>query len=308
MDISALTLRNLEYIASVAEQGHFGRAAVLCGVSQPALSAQVQKVEECLGMRIFERSRRKIHLTATGAEVVEQARLVLREAGRLVEIAEQRKRPLSGLFRLGVIATLGPYLMPYLLKPLREKHPDMELVLVEGLTDSLLDQLHSGRLDAVLAALPIKGNSFLTEELFLEPFYLVVPAGHTLAKAPNPSPEMLAADEMLLLEDGHCLRDQALDVCPAEGTWQQNRYQATSLETLRHMVASGAGYTLFPALAVPGSDKLKGLLRYRPFNGKAPGRTIALVWRRSGSAAGDAEALIALIRKNLPPKVKSAKP
>ncbi len=307
MDISALTLRNLEYIAAVAEQGHFGRAAEACGVSQPALSAQVQKVEKSLGIRIFERTKRAVHLTPLGSEVVEQARLVLREAERLAEIAEQRKRPLSGLFRLGVIATLGPYLMPHLLRPLRKKYPDLELILVEGLTDFLLDRLHSGRLDAVLAALPVKGESFVTEELFGEPFYLVVPSGHRLATVPNPSPKMLAADEMLLLEDGHCLRDQALDVCPAEGTWQRNRYQAASLETLRHMVASGAGYTLFPALAVPGPGQLKNMIKYRPFKKGSPERRIALVWRRQSSAAGDSEALAAFIRKNLPPKVKSAK-
>jgi LysR family hydrogen peroxide-inducible transcriptional activator len=147
----------------------------------------------------------------------------------------------------------------------------------------------------------------LTKELFIEPFYLVVPSGHRLAKTPNPTTKMLAADEMLLLEDGHCLRDQALDVCPAEGTWQRNRYQAASLETLRHMVASGAGYTLFPALAVPGPGQLKNLLKYRPFKSNAPGRTIALVWRRSGSVAGDTKALADFIRGNLPPKVKIIK-
>ncbi len=130
MDISALTLRNLEYIAAVAEQGHFGRAAEVCGVSQPALSVQIQKVEECLGVRIFERSKRTTHLTAIGAEIAGQARLILREAGKLAEIAKQRKRPLSSLFRLGVIATLGPYLMPHLLRPLRKKYPDLELILV----------------------------------------------------------------------------------------------------------------------------------------------------------------------------------
>lgn len=307
MNISALTLRNLEYIVAVAGEGHFGRAAEACGVSQPALSAQVQKVEESLGIQIFERTKRVVQLTPTGSEVVEQARLVLRETERLVEIAERRKEPLCGLFRLGVIATLGPYLMPHLLRPLRKKHPELDLVLVEGLTDSLLDQLRSGRLDAVLAALPIKGDSFHTEALFVEPFYLVVPSGHTLAKTQDPSPEMLAADDMLLLEDGHCLRDQALDVCPTGGSSQRNRYQATSLETLRHMVASGAGYTLFPALAVPGPGQLKNLIQYRPFRGNAPGRTIALVSRRRSSAAPDADTLAAFVRENLPPKVKAAK-
>lgn len=307
MNISALTLRNLEYIVAVAEHGHFGRAAEACQVSQPALSAQIQKVEESLEVQIFERTKRAIHLTTIGSEVVEQARIVLQEAGKLVEIVAQRKEPLTGLFRLGVIATLGPYLMPHLLWPLRRKFPELELVLVEGLTDGLLEQLLEGRLDAVLASLPIKEEAFVTEPLFVEPFNLVVPSGHPLAKVSNLHPDKLVADEMILLEDGHCLRDQAMEFCQERSRPQRNRFQATSLETLRHMVASGAGYTLFPVLAVDSSEKLKGLIQYRPFKRSVPGRVVALVQRRNGGTAGDAEALSKFIRENLPPKVKRIK-
>lgn len=303
MNISALTLRNLEYIVAVSDQGHFGRAAESCGVSQPALSAQIQKTEESLGIQIFDRTKRSLHLTSIGAEIVEQARLVLREAGKLIEIAEFNKQPLSGFFRLGVIATLGPYLMPHLLKPLRKNYPALELILVEGLTNSLLEQLWTGRLDAVLLSLPVKDEVFEVEELFVEPFYLVAPSGHRLAKTPELSLEMLDAEEMLLLEDGHCLRDQALDVCHTLGRWQRNRYQATSLETLRHMVASGAGYTLFPALASQSPAKLKSLIKFRPFTKNIPGRTVGLVWRKGSSGAADSHEFSKFVAANLPSEV-----
>lgn len=306
MNISSLTLRNLEYIVAVAEEGHFGRAAEACGVSQPALSTQIQKVEQWLGFQLFERIKRSFRPTPIGIEVIEQARQVLMEARKLVKIAEHRSRPLSGVFRLGAIATLGPYLMPYLLKPLRKRYPDLELILHEGLTDALLVQLRSGDLDAVLLSPPVTEKEIRIENLFVEPFYLIVPVEHRLASVTKLNMNMLSADEMLLLEDGHCLREQALEVCPSREKWRQDRYQATSLETLRHMVASGAGYSLLPALAVSRAGQLGGLIKYRQFSGKVPSRTIGLAWRRSGVGT-DAEEFAAFVRNNIPREVTALK-
>jgi len=300
MDLSNLTLRNLEYIVAVAEEHHFGRAARRCNVSQPALSAQIRKLELSLGATIFERAGRTVRTTPNGEEIIEHARRVLDAVKALALVSQRGSAPLSGQFRLGVIATSAAYLLPHLLRPLRRSYPKLELVLVEGLTYPLLEQLRAGRLDAVLASLPLPEGAFHVETLFVEPFYLAVPAGHWLGKVKELSPEMLAAEEMILLEDGHCLRDQALAVCPSQNKALRERFRATSLETLRHMVASGIGYTLIPALAVPSHAALGSLIQYRRFEVHPPSRVMGLVSRRGSASARDSRELSLFVRNNLP--------
>lgn len=305
MAIPNLSLRDLEYVVAVAEHGHFGRAAGACAVSQPALSTQIKKVEEVLAVRLFERTRRGVLVTPIGGEIVAQARAVLQGVRQLSEIAAGRQEPLVGPFRLGVIATLGPYLLPHLLGPLRRRFPRLELFLREGLTQALLQELRSGALDAVLAATPVADPALAVEPLFDEPFFLALPAGHALDRKRSLATADLRADEMVLLEEGHCLRDQALALCPGE-RGRRPRLQATGLETLRHLVAMGAGYSLIPSLAA--TQDLGGLLRYRRLGRPSPGRTIALVWRRQSTRGADIASLSRLVREHLPSGVRPASP
>jgi LysR family hydrogen peroxide-inducible transcriptional activator len=299
MSVGALSLRDLEYVVAVAQHEHFGRAALACGVSQPALSAQIRKVEEVLGGALFERNRRRVLVTPFGFEAAAQARVVLAEAQKLFDAAAGRRELLSGAFALGVIATLGPYLMPHVLGPLRRRFPRLDLHLREGLTDALLEQLKTGALDAVLCAAPVTDPALASEPLFREPFVLALPAQHPLARKPGVAARDLRADQMLLLEEGHCLREQALDVCPRGHGRGRARLQATGLETLRHMVASGAGYSLIPALAA-GPGPLGRLIRYRRLAAPVPGRTIVVVWRRHMPRAADVGALAVVVRESVP--------
>ncbi len=307
MTLASLSVRDLEYVVAVAEHGHFGRAAEACAVSQPALSAQIRKVENVLGLRLFERTRRRVLVTPLGAEIAAQGRVVLQEVRKLFETAGGQRGPLVGPFRLGVIATLGPYLLPHLLGPLRRRFPRLELFLREGLTRVLLQELRSGALDAVLAAAPIVDTALSVEPLFEEPFLLALPARHPLNRKPRVGTADLRADEMVLLEDGHCLRDQALEVCPNDrGGGRTPRLQATSLETLRHMVATGSGYSLMPALAA--ANDVGRLIRYRRLVSPSPGRSVVLVWRRQFTRAADIESLCRLVREHLPPRVRPHHP
>lgn len=276
MSLSGLSLRDLEYLVAVAEQGHFGRAARACAVSQPSLSGQVRKVEVLLGVVVFERGGRRVAVTRRGEAVVGQARRVLGEARRLLDLAKGFEEPLAGPFALGALATLGPYLFPHLLGPLRRRFPRTELRLSEARTAELLEALVVGDLDAALVSLPLGRDGLEAAALFFEPFLLVHPPGHPLAGLRPLTVEGLSPDRLLLLEEGHCLRDQALALCGAPGA---ERRHATGLETLRHMVAAGAGYSIVPALAATPHAMLDGLVRYTPFDEPDAGRTVALVWR-----------------------------
>jgi LysR family transcriptional regulator, hydrogen peroxide-inducible genes activator len=300
MNVSALSLRDLQYIVAVAQHGHFGRAAGACHVSQPALSGQIKKIEELLGIALFERSNRRVAVTEIGQAVVAQARLVLEEAEKIVDLAKAVREALAGSFRLGAIATLGPYLMPHLLGSLRREYPKLELILKEGLTDGLLAELRAGRLDAVLAARTFDEDGLTVFPLFTEPFLLTLPKNHALAGRTLIKVTDLRAAEMVLLEDGHCLRDQAIEMCPANRRGNIKELHATSLETLRHLVASGAGYTLMPMLAVTQDERLKELIRYRRVEGKDIGRAIALVCRDRFPRKRDVELLAEFIRRHRP--------
>ena len=306
MNISALTLRDLEYLIAVADRRHFGKAAESCHVSQPSLSVQIRKIEEFLGVQLFERSNRNVVVTPIGEQVARQARIVLEEAGKIAALAQETSEPLSGGLRLGVIATLGPYLMPHLLGPFRKRFPKLELLMKEGLTDELLEDLRNGALDAVLAAPTFDTHGLKLIPLFNEPFLLAAPKRHELASKPVLRAKDLNSADMVLLEDGHCLRNQAIEVCPANRRGKFRKFQATSLETLRHLVATGFGYSLIPRLAVETNDRLKHLITYRAFEGKPVGRTIVLVCRERFGRMNDIETLAAFIRENLPEGVSAS--
>jgi LysR family hydrogen peroxide-inducible transcriptional activator len=275
-NFAGLSLRDLEYAAAVGQTRHFGRAALRCGVSQPALSEQVRKLEALLGTPLFERGRKGVQVTPRGETLLLQMERVLAEAHGLLEIARGATEPLTMALRLGAIQTLGPYYLPYLLRQVRAAFPRLSLRLVEGQTESLVEALRGGSIDAVLAADPVPGEGLTTTKLFFEPFVLVCPAGHRLASLPRLLLPDLAADDLILLEEGHCLRDQALSLC--QGAPSQMR-QATSVETLWHMIAAGEGYSLLPALSLAGRQAMEGLVICRPLSDPEAGRIITLAWR-----------------------------
>lgn len=274
-----MNLRDLEYLVALAEHRHFGRAAAACYVSQPTLSTQLRKLESELGVPLIERNPRQVLLTPAGEQVVDRARAVLGEIDAIRGIARRAKDPRSGRLRLGVFPTLAPYLLPHVVPNLRTRFPELELFLVEERSKVLLDRLRVGRLDAALLALPVQDSTLVGEPLFREEFLLAVPAGHHLAEREQAKVESLEREHLLLLQDGHCLRDQALEVCRLAGAEEYVGFQATSLETLRHMVAAGVGVTLLPELSVqppvPRTDSVR-LLR---FGDPAPCREIGLFWR-----------------------------
>lgn len=296
MSIHGLSLRDLEYLVAVAEHGHFGRAADACHVSQPSLSAGVRKIEDTLGFRVFERTSRKVLITRRGAAAVARAHAVIDAAGQFLAGDPTTGDPLSGRFVLGAIATIGPYLFRHVLGPLREEHPDLDLIIEEGLTDNLLDRLRDGSLDAVILSPPVADEGLTIAPCYRERFHLVEPARGPKATEPADLAD-LDLSGAVLLEDGHCLRDQTLSVCAAAGI--RPRQTAMSLETLKAMVAAGAGFSLIPETAI--GDTLGGLVRYRAFGDPRVGRTVALAWRRSRAEDGDVRTLLGLLRRVPPP-------
>lgn len=283
MNFAGLSFRDLEYLAAVAEFLHFGKAAQACSVSQPTLSAQLRKLEEFLGVTIFERSPQGVLLTERGAPLVAQARVILAEGRRMGELAQAAAAPLTGVFRLGVIATLGPYLLPLLLHPLRERFPQLRLLLSEGMTRQLVQSLEAGELDAIVASAPLRSSELTQLPLFREAFVLAVPRDHALAGAGRVALADLPLDDMILLNEGHCLRDQSLAYLPERqrnGRTGQG-LQAASLETLRQMIGAGLGCALLPQLAVQVGSLLDDMVAYRILQDAAPGRDVALFHRPS---------------------------
>lgn len=283
------SIRQLEYAVAVADELHFGRAAKASAISQPALSAQVQQLEELLGVQLFERGRRRVLLTPAGNRVIEKAREALAVLDDLVTHAVQDARPLAGPLRLGVIPTVAPYLLPPLLPSVRRAHPELRLILREDQTARLVSLLEAGELDAALLALPVEETELVEFPLLDEPFVFLAPSDHPIAKDPrkNVDEAALADEDVLLLEDGHCLRAQALDICRRAGAVTSGRIQATSLNTLVQMVANGLGVTLIPERAVSLEVRPGSGLVAKPFRKPAPSRSIGLAWRRG--AARDAE-------------------
>ncbi len=295
-----MNLRDLQYLVAVADHRHFGRAAEACYVSQPTLSAQIKKLEQELGVELIERNPRHILLTAAGEGVVEHARVVLREAETIRQLARRRHDPESGSVRIGLFPTLGPYLLPHVVPKLRARFPRLELLLVEAKTDEVLRGLAEGSLDIGVVARPVADDHLHEEPLFREDFLLAVPADHPLATADAPVPtSVLVGENVLLLDEGHCLRDQALAVCQSSGATERDGFRATSLETLRQMVAAGVGVTLLPELAVsppvPPSPDV-AVVRFRD---PVPRREIAMYWRRT-SPFDEFFAVLATIMRELP--------
>lgn len=268
----------------MAEHNHFGRAADACFVSQPTLSTQLKKLEETLGVVLIERTNRAVMLTPVGEQIVAQAERVLREVKQLEHLAEQHKDPFGGDFRLGIIPTVAPYLLPKVLTPIRKAFPNLRIQLTEAQTTVVSAALKDGDLDATILALPVDEDSFVTRELYVEPFFFTVSKLHPKAKAKQVSLQDLEKEEVLLLEDGHCLRDQALEVCNTHAAVENTNFRATSIETLRQMVAANVGITLVPELALgAGATAKNNPVRYIPFAGKPPHRRIGLCWRGSST-------------------------
>ena len=280
-----MTLTELRYIVAVARERHFGRAAEACFVSQPTLSVAVKKLEEELDVKIFERGGNEVSVTPLGEALVRQAQVVIEQAAAVKEIAKSGKDPLSGPLKLGIIYTIGPYLLPDLVRQAIERVPQMPLMLQENFTVKLLDMLRSGEIDCAIMAEPFPDAGLAVAPLYDEPFMVAVPKSHPLAKRKKVSSQELKQETMLLLGTGHCFRDQVLEVCPEFARFSSNAdgirksFEGSSLETIKHMVASGMGVTVVPQLSVPkGAQPHVAYLKFEP---PVPTRRVVLAWRRS---------------------------
>ncbi|WP_091514365.1 hydrogen peroxide-inducible genes activator [Microbulbifer yueqingensis] len=285
-----MTLNELRYIVTLAQEQHFGRAAERCFVSQPTLSIAVKKLEKELGVSLFERSKTRVQATPLGERIVAQAQLVLEQSAAIRDIASAGKDQLSSPLSVGAIFTIGPYLFPHFIPQLQRIAPDMPLVVEEGYTATLRQRLRKGELDAIIIALPFNEPDVVTQPLYDEPFVVLMPADHPLARQEQVAADQLSQDNVLLLGEGHCFRDQVLEACPqlqhsiereAGNGRIRTAADGSSLETLRHMVASGLGITVLPMSAATASQYASGLLVTRPFESPAPQRTVALAWRAS---------------------------
>ena len=280
-----MTLTELRYIVAVARELHFGRAAEACFVSQPTLSVAIKKLEEELDLKIFERGASEVSVTPLGEAIVRQAQSVLEQAAAIKEIAKRGKDPLDGPLKLGIIYTIGPYLLPELVRHVIATTPQMPLMLQENFTVKLLEMLRSGELDCAILAEPFPDAGLAVAPLYDEPFMVAVPAQHALAARQSIATDELKQQTMLLLGTGHCFRDHVLEVCPefarfssdAEGI--RKSFEGSSLETIRFMVASGMGITVVPRLSVPA--EVQEHLRYVPIQPPVPSRRVVLAWRRS---------------------------
>ena len=287
-----MNLRDLKYLVAVAKEQHFARAAEKSFVSQPTLSMQIKKLEDELGVQIFERSQKNFLVTKVGKEIVAKAEIILREAEELKNIAKNSKDPFSGELRIGAFPTLASYFFPKVVGQISKKFPQLKLLLVEEKTETLLQKLQSGEIDAAFVALPIANEALEVLKIFEEPFLLALPKGHALAKSKKIHAKDLKGQTLMLLEEGHCLRNQALEVCSMLGAFETHDFKASSLETLRQMVAVGAGITLMPEIAAQKDGKI---IYVEIVN--APKRTIGLVWRKS-SGRGELLKEIGKIAKN----------
>ena len=279
-----MTLTELRYIVAVARERHFGRAAEACFVSQPTLSVAVKKLEEELGITLFERGPGEVSVTPPGRKIVEQAQRVLEEAARVREIAAAGRDPLVGPLRLGAIYTIGPYLLPKLVPIMRRTAPSMPLHIQENFTHRLSESLKNGEVDAILIALPFDEPGIATRAVYDEPFLVAVPKGHDWEERKRISAEELTSESLLLLGEGHCFRDQVLDICNVVRAKERSSLAKTveggSLETIRQMVASGVGVTVLPSTSI-GAGGTGDLIRILPFSRPAPTRRVGLAWRRS---------------------------
>jgi len=279
-----MTLTELRYVVAVSQKNHFGKAAQACFVSQPTLSIAIKKLEEELDVRLFERSsKNEIRITEIGQQVINQAYIVLQEAQILMEIAQQGKDPLSGQFRLGVIYTIGPYLLPSLIPKLRKTAPNLKLIIEENFTANLFQSLKQGSLDAIIISYPFDEPSIETAPLYEEPFIVALPRNHEWKNRDQIQPGDLASQDLMLLGAGHCFRDQVIKACPdcMSGDSELTRtLEGGSLETMRHMVAAGTGITVLPRSSIPNGQKSESLIDIKPFARPSPSRTVAIAWRK----------------------------
>jgi LysR family hydrogen peroxide-inducible transcriptional activator len=294
-----MNLRDLRYLVALADERHFGRAAERCHVSQPTLSAQLKKLEDYLGVPLIERQPRRVSMTETGDRVVARARRLLQEADAIVELCRADRDPLAGELRLALIPTVGPYLLPKVVSRLKRALPRLKLLLYEYQTAPLLEKLRDGEIDLGILALPVPTDGLESLVLYEEAFVLAAPDSHPLAKRDKVRVDDLKNETLLLLEDGHCLRDQALEVCSRIRVNEEEDYRATSLETLRQMVAAGHGITLLPQLATTGPRGATRGLKVRPFAHPAPTRSIGAVWRKSTTRGPAIDAVLESIRNTM---------
>lgn len=290
-----MNLRGLRYFLAVSKEKHFGRAAEKCFVSQPSLSTQIKNLEIELNVQLLERSNKKVMLTDVGEEIADAAQRILSEIDNIKEFAENSSDVFSGKFKLGAFPTLAAYILPSIVSNIQKELPKLNLILLEEKTEYLLKKLRSGEIDAALLALPVNDNQLQNEILFNDEFYLAVPDNHKLSQRKKIDVEELNDEKLMLLEDGHCFRDQALDLCQREGIGIDDEFRATSLETLRLMVKSGTGITIIPNIARLQDETG---IAYIPFDKICPYRTIALVWRKSSSKKKVARH-ISMLTKNI---------
>ena len=293
-----IKLKDLRYLVAVADTRHFGRAAEKCFVSQPTLSAQLKKLEDYLGVQLIERQPKNVTLTEAGEQIVGRARRMLEASEEVVTLARAHRDPLAGRLRLALLPTIGPYLLPRVSQPIRKSLPRLELRLYEYQTEQILEKLEAGEIDLGILALPVDVEGFESQELYTEAFTVAVPDQHRLARRDSVRVDDLNGETLLLLEDGHCLRDQALEVCSRVDLHESQDFRATSLETLRQMVATGAGITLLPELASRGAyGNARGVV-IRPFTRPAPVRHVGGIWRKTSARRAAIDALCKVIAEN----------
>ena len=284
-----MNLRDLTYLIAVAEQLHFGKAADYCHVSQPTLSMQIKKLEEYLGVTIFERTNKQVMLTPDGQQIIQMARGIVAAQQDLVAYARSCRDPFAGTFRLGAFPTIAPYFLPRIVAPITQAMPNLQLLLLEEKSPILIEKLLHGQIDAAILALPVEHDTLESILLFEDRFQLAVPRHHRLAHHKTVSMADILDEPLLLLEDGHCMRHQALQVCQLSGAKENSTFRATSLETLRQMVVAGSGITLIPEIAI--DDKQNHAISYIPFAHNHPSRSIGMVWRHSTPRKPAIEAL-----------------
>lgn len=290
-----ITLKQLKYFDALSRELHFGRAADACAVTQPALSMQIQELEASLGIPLVERTRTGVKLTPKGEQIARRAQRMLNDARDLVDFAKQSAGVLQGTLRLGVIPSIAPYLLPPLLPMLREKHPEIELYLRETQTQLLTEELLEGKLDVLLLALPLKNSDIEELKIFEDRFLLALPKSKNLSGRVRATKELVESDRLLLLEEGHCLRDQALTFCELKQSDALNMFGASSLSTIVEMVAAGLGITLLPEICV-GVEARSREIKLMHFTDPEPSRSIGLAWRKSSPRSGDFKALASIVK------------
>lgn len=300
-----IKLKDLRYLVAVADTRHFGRAAERCFVSQPTLSAQIMKLEAYLGVQLIERQTKRIALTEAGEQIVARARRMLEASEEVVTLARSYRDPLAGRLRVALIPTIGPYLLPQVMPAIRKALPRLTLLLYEYQTAPLLEKLHAGEIDLGILALPVDLDGLEARELYEEPFQVAVPEHHRLAKRAAIRLDELQEESLLLLTEGHCLRDQALALCSRAGVQEHQDFRATSLETLRQMVAAGAGVTLLPELAGKGAYGSARGVAIRPLARPVPTRRVGAVWRKTTARGPAIDAVCTVVAENAMPSARS---